>query len=371
MRVNEATTTAFGYEAEEMIGQNVALICGGGHAALHAEYMRHFNERGGRSHFVGKLRALVARRKDGSEFPCRVGVHGVPGSDLLVGFIHDITTEIEATNLAVEKKSAEALLFNMLPRDIAKRLQDEPGHIADHYHRATVLFADIVGFTSLSSKLPPIDVVSFLNRIFSRFDECVEYYGLNKLKTIGDCYMVTCIPGCTDPASSCAAVCHFACDIIKILIEDNAEHPEQPLAMRVGVNTGPVIAGVVGTQRFLYDIWGDTVNVASRMESTGVAGKVQVSQAVVDTLARIDEFACTKRGTVKVKGIGEMETYFIDERSEGRTHEYGRESLRKRNSYYPVAQMQRPSMLEVIGVLKDSLGLSQLDDFEDEDEEYA
>ena len=138
----------------------------------------------------GARRELSARRRDGTEFPCRIGVRKVPDSDLLVGFIHDITHEKRSMELAVEKRAAEELLHNMLPREIALRLKNHPGHLADHFHQATILFGDIVGFTRMSNTLTPGEVVQFLNVIFSRFDQRLDMYGLNKVKTIGDCYMV-------------------------------------------------------------------------------------------------------------------------------------------------------------------------------------
>ena len=344
--VNNAALRHFGYlKKEELIGENCSiLVADDQHRQEHDRYMKQFNDRGRTSRALGIRRAEMARRKDGSTFPCRLGVQKLPSpSKLLVGYIQDVTQEERATQLAIEKRAAEVLLYNMLPTEIAQRLKEDPTHIADHFAEATILFADIVGFTKKSSTLAPIDVVRFLNDIFSRFDKRLDERGLNKVKTIGDCYMVTSIPGmadnvvchrywwktcilmffilfrflpdCKNPPKTAAAVCHFAMDMIIEIEKYNAENPEHPLNMRIGINTGPVVAGVVGTKRFLYDIWGDAVNVASRMESTGVPGRIQVTQAVVDIVSN-KEFEFSKRGTVQVKGIGEMETYFLDERKE-------------------------------------------------------
>ena len=134
-------------------------------------------------------------------------------------------------------------------------------------------------------------------------------------------YMVTSIPGCKNPSNSCAAVCHFALDMAEELEQYNKENPGTSLNIRIGINTGPVVAGVVGTKRFLYDIWGDSVNIASRMESTGVPGKIQVTGEVLKMLPD-DEFISTYRGTVKVKGIGEMNTYFLDGRTANRNRSF-------------------------------------------------
>ena len=290
---------------------------------------------------------LMARRLDGTEFPCRVRVTTLD-KDLYSCVIQDSTKEQEALCLAVEQTAAQQLLFNMLPQEIAQRLidkdpqngNDSAPHIADHFGQATILFADIVGFTQRSTQASPVQVVTMLNSIFSRFDQQLDKYGLNKVKTIGDCYMVTTIPSdehgsSTNPHKKCAAVCHFAMDMLKCIKDYNQDEEKQfsssqeheawtPLTMRIGINTGPVVAGVVGTKRFLYDVLGDAVNVASRMESTGVPGKVQVTKAVVDSILQHDqqqhrrqsnnEFVFERRGMVPVKGIGEMETYFIQER---------------------------------------------------------
>lgn len=218
--VNTMTLDVFGFvHMNDVIGLNISTFVGGGHAVKHEAYMEAFHKRGGISRLLGRQRNLVARRRDRTEFPCKIGVKKVPGSNLLVGYIRDITDEIKAYDLAVEKKAAEHLLLNMLPTEIAQRLKNEPGQIADHFTEAVVLFGDIVGFTSMSSvsgilndrvflrvlygtvpfglvltqslgdlqQLSPIEVVTFLNDIFSRFDANLDEYGLNKIKTIGDC----------------------------------------------------------------------------------------------------------------------------------------------------------------------------------------
>jgi class 3 adenylate cyclase len=240
-----------------------------------------------------------------------------------VGFVRNITKELAAMQVAVEKQAAENLLVNMLPEEVAQRLKDDPGHIADHFTDATVLFADIVGFTSMSNEMEPIAVVALLNDLFSRFDEALDKYGLNKVKTIGDCYMVTSIPGPKDQPKACAAVCHFAMDLIEELEKYNLENPnsKKPLNVRVGINCGPLVAGVVGKKRFLYDIWGHAVNMASRMESTGVPGRIQVTKEVIENISG-DEFVFERRGMVQVKGIGEVEAFFLTNRKEIRAQQY-------------------------------------------------
>mmetsp|Transcript_2816 Transcript_2816/g.5876 ORF Transcript_2816/g.5876 Transcript_2816/m.5876 type:complete len:397 (-) Transcript_2816:828-2018(-) len=320
VHLNASTLEMFGYsENVELIGSNVSKLAGGGIGNRHEAYMKMFARRGATSSILGKQRDVMALRKDGSEFFCKVGVKKVPGTNLLVGYIRDISAEKEAEQLAMEMKEAETraaeqLLMNMLPAQIAQRLKLDPSHIADYFTRATVLFADIVGFTSLSNQLKPIEVVRFLNDIFSRFDERLETYGLNKVKTIGDCYMVTNVPVIqTQDDSTSDFVCHFALDMIEALEEYNRES-NIPLQMRIGINTGSLVAGVVGTKRFLYDVWGDSVNIASRMESTGIPGRVQVTENVVNDCDR-QQLLFERRGCVQVKGIGIMETFFLKGRT--------------------------------------------------------
>lgn len=325
LQVNKASLKQFGYsEKEEFIGKNISMLVGGGLATEHNMYLRRFHQRGGESSILGRRREVTARRKDGTEFPCQIGIRKVEESQdvvRMVGYIRDITKEKEAMEMAMEKHAADQLLLNMLPQEVVMRLKDDPGHIADHFIKATVLFADIVGFTRMSSQMTPIQVVELLNDLFSRFDECLENYGLNKVKTIGDCYMVTSIPGSEDPQKACAAVCHFALDMVEQLKVYNERNPGRDLNIRIGVNCGPVVAGVVGTKRFLYDIWGDAVNIASRMESTGIPGEIQVTPAITEMVPP-DEFSFKPRGKIQVKGVGEMETLILVKRDEAKAEKY-------------------------------------------------
>jgi adenylate cyclase len=196
----------------------------------------------------------------------------------------------------------------------------------------------------MSSRIAPIEVVKLLNGLFGRFDKLVDKYDLNKVKTIGDCYMVTSIPCSKSPAAMAAAVCAFGLDMLDELhdyinatatattrssqqqqqqqqqgsSEDGEGHEQKPLELRVGINSGPVVAGIIGTKRYMYDIWGDSVNVASRMESTGVPGKIQATREVVELVEPFEGgeayFTFVKRGLVDVKGKGRIETYFLENR---------------------------------------------------------
>ena len=214
----------------------------------------------------------------------------------------------EKTELIEEKnRENEALLLNILPGEIAERLKHGEQDIADSFADVTVLFGDLVGFTALSSTMSADQVVEMLNGLFRRFDHTATELGIEKIKTIGDCYMAVCgLPRrCTDHADRMARMA------LRMLEEtrDYGAGRGVKLAMRIGLNSGPVVAGVIGTSKFIYDLWGDTVNIASRMESTGVPGDIQVTRSVYERLK--DSFVLESRGLVAVKGKGEIETWLL------------------------------------------------------------
>ncbi|PZU94412.1 MAG: adenylate/guanylate cyclase domain-containing protein [Pseudanabaena sp.] len=207
-----------------------------------------------------------------------------------------------------EKDVSEQLLLNILPDAIADRLKQGETVIADGFSEATVLFADIVNFTELSSSISPIKLVCFLNEIFSEFDGLAEKYRLEKIKTIGDAYMVVGgIP--MHRPDHAEAIADMALDMQRV-ISKFADHYGEPFKIRIGINTGPVVAGVIGIKKFIYDLWGDTVNIASRMESHGLSDHIQVSDITYAALKH--KYSFTDRGKIKVKGKGEMQTYFLN-----------------------------------------------------------
>ena len=210
--------------------------------------------------------------------------------------------------LDAERSRSETLLLNVLPRRIADRLKKEPGVvIADRFASTTVLFSDIVGFTQMSTQLPADELVRRLDAIFTRFDELADQLDLEKIKTIGDAYMVC---GGVPMARSdhAEAVCEMAIRM-RDCIDEIALELGSDLRVRIGVHTGPVIAGVIGKKKFIYDVWGDTVNTASRMESHGVPRAIHVSDATFEATKDIYEFE--SRGTIAVKGKGDMQTYLL------------------------------------------------------------
>jgi class 3 adenylate cyclase/FtsH-binding integral membrane protein len=218
--------------------------------------------------------------------------------------------EAERRDAQEAREKAEELLLNILPATIAEQLKQsgaESKSIASAYESVTVLFADIVGFTTMAATMPPNDVVTMLNRVFSTFDRLSDKHGVEKIKTIGDAYMV--VSGLPEPRPDHArvmaemaldmgeAVAHMACETGK------------PLKLRIGVNSGPVVAGVIGLRKFIYDLWGDTVNTASRMESQGVPGGIQVTEETYRLLR--DEYVFSERGEIQVKGKGVMRVYLL------------------------------------------------------------
>lgn len=201
---------------------------------------------------------------------------------------------------------ADRLLLNILPSEIASRLKENTRIIAEDFAQASILFADIVNFTILSSRMSPAAVVQMLNEVFSHFDELTETYGLEKIKTIGDCYMVA--AGVPIPRYDHAqALGNLALDMQAYSQSLNIEG--DPLQFRIGINSGPVTAGVIGRKKFIYDLWGDSVNTASRMESYGSGGQIQITQATYDLIAQ--EFDCQPRGVIEIKGKGQMNAYWL------------------------------------------------------------
>src|SRR5262249_1064479 len=206
-----------------------------------------------------------------------------------------------------EQARAENLLLNILPRSIAEKLKAETRTIADQFSSASILFADVVDFTPLADRLPPTEVVGVLDHLFSHFDVLADRHGLEKIKTIGDCYMVA--AGVPSPRPDHArALALMALDMQTAMRSDD-EVGHLGLELRVGINSGPVGAGVIGRKRFLYDLGGDAVNTASRMESHGTSGRIQITQATKELLD--DEFVLEPRGTIEVKGKGEMAAWYL------------------------------------------------------------
>ena len=243
----------------------------------------------------------------------------------------------QARALVAERNKSERLLLNILPGPIATRLKANEQPIAD----VSVLFADIAGLTTFSERMPPQELVSLLNAVFSSFDGLAEKHGLEKIKTIGDAYMVA--AGIPAPRPDHAqAVVEMALDM-REAIKQFAGPDGVPLEMRIGINTGAVVAGVIGSKKFIYDLWGDTVNTASRMESHGLAGCIQVSESTHRLLG--DRYALEPRGSIEVKGKGPMRTWLIRDRSCPGHHRDARKPFRSQLVAAP-AECARQRLLD-------------------------
>jgi adenylate cyclase len=218
--------------------------------------------------------------------------------------------EITRAETAMEREyqRSESLLANILPASVAARLKDPTRSvIADKYDDASILFADIAGYTKRASSMPPSELVQFLDRLYTEFDRLVDKHGLEKIKTSGDSYMV--VSGVPQPrADHMEALARFALEMADTV--GKLKDPDgQPVPLRIGIGAGPVVAGVVGARKFFYDVWGDAVNVASRMESTDTEGRIQVPQAIYDRLK--GDFVFEERGDVDIKGKGLMHTWYL------------------------------------------------------------
>jgi len=237
-----------------------------------------------------------------------MGINIIGVSAFAFGILHYFVhqRDLALGLLRSEREKSEALLLNILPKDIASILKNESRTIADHFDGASILFADVVDFTPMSAKMSPTELVELLNEVFSYFDTLVEKYDVEKIKTIGDCYMVA--SGVPRPRPDHAHV------LARLALDMRAFVNQRPfgaykVSLRIGINSGSVVAGVIGRKKFIYDLWGDAVNTASRMESHGSDGSIQITRATYELIK--SDFVCESRGTVYVKGKGEMEAWQI------------------------------------------------------------
>ncbi len=227
-----------------------------------------------------------------------------------------IQLQEEKQLLEIEQEKSERLLLNILPKVIGERLKRGEQTIADRYAGVTVLFADLVDFITLANHMDPQELVTLLNDLFSRFDHIAGQYGLEKIKTIGDSYLV--VGGLPEPRTNHAeAVAEMALDMMSALASLNQERGTR-LSLRIGINSGPVVAGVIGRKKFTYDLWGATVNLAHRLQATGLNNRINVSASTYELLR--GRFSLVERGTIQCKGLGRIRTYLL----EGRAHEVTR-----------------------------------------------
>jgi guanylate cyclase len=261
------------------------------------------------SGIIGELfgggRSILPAWFESTMIALNVTVAGAVVFMLLVQFVRQREEALGA--LRIEQDRAESLLLNILPRSIADRLKADTATIADQFAAASILFADVVDFTQLSDNLRPAEVVGILDRLFTHFDSLADRYDVEKIKTIGDCYMVA--AGVPTPRADHARVMALIALDMREAVRSPDAVGNLGLEIRIGINSGPVVAGVIGRKRFLYDLWGDAVNTASRMESQGTPGQIQVTGATYELLK--DEFELEPRGAVPIKGKGDIETWYL------------------------------------------------------------
>lgn len=302
LSANLALARLYGYESgEELITsfQNIDK-------QLYVDHnrRREFIEAIDKNHAVIGFESQVYR-KDGKIIWISESARAVRDSKEKLLYYEGTVSDITERKLA--QQQTEELLLNILPKPIAERLQQKQQVIADSFSDVSVLFADLVGFTDFASQKNSTEIIEILNQIFSKFDQLSKQYNLEKIKTIGDAYMV--VGGLPLPRKDHAQdICKMALDMHTVLAKFNAQN-QQNFCLRIGINMGSVVAGVIGLTKFSYDLWGDTVNVASRMESTGVPGETQVTANVYELLK--EQFVFQERGFVLIKGKGEMKTYFL------------------------------------------------------------
>jgi PAS domain S-box-containing protein len=306
--VNPALANLYGYDSVEELKHSLSEV-----GQLYVQPKRYAELQVYLQHY-GRIAGAESEvhRKDGSKIWITENIHLVrdeAGNPLhYEGTVQDVTARRQAeAELRQQRLLTEQLLYTVLPHQIARRLQQTRQTIAEQFDNVTVLFADLVGFTQLADQLAPQELVKVLNEIFSTFDQLVEQHQTEKIKTIGDAYLVA--AGLPEPVPNSAERIADLALAMQDAIAQFRPIQGQPLQLRIGINTGSVVAGVIGRKKFAYDLWGNTVNIASRMESTGLPGQIQ---ATVGTYQRLQhQYIFTQRGTISVKGKGGMDTYWL------------------------------------------------------------
>lgn len=304
--VNPAFERITGYSAAEVLGYNCRFLQGKDTSQPAVTQLRAAIKAGKHCTVI-----LLNYRKDGTPFWNELTISPIYDDNTLTHFVGiqaDISDRIRAEQaLRLEQHKSERLLLNILPKPIADQLKQFEGSLAQQFAEATILFADIVGFTPLAAQMSPLELLNLLNQIFSAFDQLAEKHGVEKIKTIGDAYMVA--GGLPVPKDNHAeAIAQMALDMQQAIHRFQAQQGKS-FQIRIGINTGPVVAGVIGIKKFSYDLWGDAVNVASRMESSGTPGRIQVTAATKERLQ--DKYLFEERGEIAVKGIGKMISYWL------------------------------------------------------------
>ena len=307
---NKGAEYIFGYSAEEAIGQPLTLIIPHALHERHEKGIERMNQHK-KPHVLGKVLELTAVKKSGEEFPIELTLGSWDNDDkrYYSGIIRDITEKKKAELIILnEKRKSDELLLNILPKLVADELKRSGKTLTRRYENVTILFTDFQDFTLLASSISATKLVKELNEIFSRFDDILGAFEIEKIKTIGDAYFAAC--GLPEKNKDHAFRCIEAAKQMFSYLEERNNNSEIKWKMRAGIHSGSVIAGIVSKKKYAYDLFGDTVNTASRMESNGQVGKINISETTYQLIK--GKYNCTPRGQIFAKGKGYLNMYFVE-----------------------------------------------------------
>lgn len=307
---NKGAEYIFGYTSDEAIGQPLTLIIPSQLHQRHEEGIERMNQRK-EPRVVGKVLELTAIKKGGEEFPIELtlGSWDNDGKRYYSGIIRDITEKKKAEQVILsEKRKADELLLNILPKQVADELKSSGKASTKRYEDVTILFTDFKDFTLMASSMSPVKLVKELNEIFSHFDDIMEAFQIEKIETIGDAYFAAC--GVPEKNKDHAFQCIEAVKQMFRYLEERNKKTELQWKMRAGVHSGPVVAGVIGKKKYSYDLFGDTVNTASRIETNGEVGKINISETTYELVK--GKYNCIPRGQIHAKGKGNLKMYFVE-----------------------------------------------------------
>ncbi len=309
---NKGAEHIFGYSSEEAIGQPITLIIPDQLHERHNKGMNRMNK-GKQPHVIGKVLELKAIKKDGEVFPIELtlGNWDNNGKKYYSGIIRDVTEKKAAERIILnEKKKSDELLLNILPKKVADELKSTGKATTKKYEDVTILFTDFQDFTELVASIPATTLVEELNDIFSRFDDIMDEFQIEKIETIGDAYMAAC--GLPEENSDHALRCVDAAQRMISFLNERNMRSKIHWNMRVGIHSGPVVAGVVGKKKYAYGLFGDTVNTASRIENNGEVGKINISETTYRMLKHNPKYIFEHRGRISAKGKGELGMWFVN-----------------------------------------------------------
>lgn len=307
---NDGAEQIFGYSSEEAISQPLTLIIPHELHHRHNEGIERMNKRK-KSRVLGKVLEFKAVKKGGEEFPIELtlGSWDNDGKRYYSGIIRDISVKKKTEEILLrEMKRSEELLLNILPKQVAEELKIKGIATTRKFKNVTILFTDFEDFTTMASSISPNELVKELNDIFGQFDDIIESFQIEKIKTIGDSYFAVC--GLPEKNEYHAQQCIEAAKQMFKYLEERNKKSKHRWNMRAGIHSGSVVAGVISKKKFVYDLFGDTVNTASRMESNGEVGKINISETTYQLIK--EKYNCIPRGQINAKGKGNLNMYFVE-----------------------------------------------------------